>query len=73
MARLASGQPGFAIQPLSRAIALVPTLAGAYRNLSSTYTDLEQVERAKEVLQKLLDLQPNISDRDILRNWIMKY
>ena len=50
-----------------------PTLAGAYRNLGSAYTDLEKVERAKEVLRKLLDILPNIPDRDILRNWVMEH
>jgi tetratricopeptide (TPR) repeat protein len=72
-ARLAAGRAGSAIQPLLKAIELDPTLASAYRNLGTSYADLQQNDRAKEILRKLLELQPNIPDRDDLQNWILEH
>src|SRR4030095_5835817 len=49
-----------------RAIELDPNFAGAYVSLSRIYSNLGEVERAREYAQKAYDRRDNVSERDRL-------
>ena len=70
---LAGGRIQSSIQPLMRAITLDSTIVGAFRNLGTAYADLEQYEKAKEMLRKVIALEPDAPDRDVLAQWIQEH
>ena len=72
-ARLAGGRVQASVQSLAKAVNLDSTIAGAFRNLGTAYANLEQYEKAKEMLERLLTLQPDVSDRDALTQWIQEH
>jgi tetratricopeptide (TPR) repeat protein len=69
-AYLASGKSLESISPLTKAVSLDSTIVGAYRNLGAAYVSLGQDGKAKVMFENLLELQPNVPDRDELTQWI---
>lgn len=72
-AYLASGRTDESLVPLQEAIRLDPRTVGAYRNLGVAYSELNRYEDAKSVFEALLNIAPNVADRDELTQWIQDH